>query len=320
MTTQTAHSGPNALGLLCGIGAAVFYTIANICLRQVVEVDPVWVSTIKALPTLVAALPLVALRALRNQSIFPDRSHVKWLVITGVCAQIFGNVTFQWSLSILGLAISVPMILGSMLIGGAIVGRVVLHEPVRHTTVVAIVFLLAGAVLLTRGAQSTVSSQYELTFALVLLAAAGNIAAGIAYAFLGTVMRRSMQAGIPLVSTLLVLSTVGTILLSSWSVCRLGVNLLAVTSQTQFQTMLWAGIFNAVAFFLLAKALQHIPVLMVQILNASQAAMAAAAGWMLFDERLSAYVQAGLGVTAFGLILAGVRPRRSKNDTKDRQL
>ena len=84
--------------------------------------------------------------------------------------------------------------------------------------------------------------------------------------------------------------------------------------------MLWAGIFNAVAFFLLAKALQHIPVLMVQILNASQAAMAAAAGWMLFDERLSAYVQAGLGVTAFGLILAGVRPRRSKNDTKDRQL
>lgn len=302
----------STLGLACGGGAAILYTVANICLRSLVEVDPVWVSTIKTMPTLIFVGPVVLARMAQGKSNWSSRSDVLWLITTGLCAQIFGNVTFQWSLSILGLAISVPMVLGTMLVGGAIVGKLLLNEPVRRRTVVAVVVLIAATIVLTHGAQSGASIAPDAPSWMVVLAVVGNVGAGIAFAFLGAMMRKSMQAGMPLASTLFIISLTGTVLLGSYSVGVLGLQHLAATQWSNLTTMFAAGAFNAMAFLMLAKSLQQIPVLYVQMLNATQAALAVAFGWLLFGEKLSVYIQIGFLLTVTGLIIAGTRSAKTK--------
>ena len=59
------------------------------------------------------------------------------------------------------------------------------------------------------------------------------------------------------------------------------------TLPRDFWTMMLAGFFNAVAFLALAKSLQLIPVVYVNALSSSQAAMAAVAGILIFAERSS---------------------------------
>jgi drug/metabolite transporter (DMT)-like permease len=75
--------------------------------------------------------------------------------------------------------------------------------------------------------------------------------------------------------------------------------------------MLAAGTFNAVAFFSLTRAMQLVPVSYVNIVNASQVAMAAAAGVVLFHEPTTAWLYAGLILTFVGLT-TNRRPRRGE--------
>ena len=69
--------------------------------------------------------------------------------------------------------------------------------------------------------------------------------------------------------------------------------------------MIGAGILNAVSFYCLATALQHLNVVYVHIINASQAAMAALAGVLIFAEPLTGYLIFGICLTAVGLLLPG---------------
>lgn len=298
--------------MLCGAFSSIFYTVTNICLRQVTHVDPVWVSAVKALPTLFIAVPLVFAMMLRGQRVFTTWRDVAWLVLTSLGVQIFGNVAFQWSLAILGLAISIPIVLGTMLVGGAIIGKIVLGEPVGKQKALAIVVLIVATCVLSYGAQAENAGSVLATAEVwqIPLALLGNITAGIAYTFLGTMMRRSMQAGMPLASTLFVLSSVGTMLLGSWTFYQVGWSGMVATSRGELWAMLLAGLFNALAFFAMAKSLQQVSVLYVQMLNASQTALAAAAGWLLFRETITPSIGLGLVLTAAGLIVAGFRPRR----------
>lgn len=317
MALKNSLNAATSVGVICGTLSALLYTASNICLRQVSHVDAVWVSAMKALPTLVIVVPIVFWLGVTGKPIFNNWRDVAWLIVTAFGVQIFGNVAFQWSLSILGLAISVPMVLGTMLVGGALIGNLVLGEPVGNQKSLAIGILIAAACVLGYSAQSEgagsdayAQAMDDLPAGRVVLALAGNVAAGIAYAFLGTMMRRSMRGGMPLVSTLFVLSSVGTTFLGSWALLRVEWSGMLATPMTDLLPMLWAGVFNALAFFAMAKALQQVPVLLVQMLNASQAAMAAAAGWLLFDERITTSVNVGLVLTAIGLIVAGFRRKK----------
>ena len=67
--------------------------------------------------------------------------------------------------------------------------------------------------------------------------------------------------------------------------------------------MILAGLANALAFFALAKSLQLIEVVHVNALNASQVAMAAVAGVVLFNESLTTPLVVGVLLTGFGLLL-----------------
>lgn len=309
-----------AFCVFCGILSAFLYAVTNICLRQVTHVDAVWVSTVKAMPTCVLVMPWVGWLFLSSQRVFSSAREIGLLIVTSLCVQLFGNVGFQWSLSVLGLVIAVPMVLGTMLVGGAIVGKVLLKEPVGQQKTLAIIILIIATFALTYSAQTagsadlaaTESSTGDPNAGMVLLAVLVNFASGIAYAFLGAMIRRAMQFGMPASSTLFVLSGVGTIFLSTWTLTRIGWSGMLATPSTDMIPMLIAGIFNALAFFAMAKSLQKISVLYVQMLSASQAAMAAAAGWLMFQEPVTTSAILGLVLTAVGLVVAGRRRKARK--------
>ena len=67
--------------------------------------------------------------------------------------------------------------------------------------------------------------------------------------------------------------------------------------------MLAAGICNAGAFLFLALALRWTGLIFVNALNASQAALAAIAGVLLFQEASSIALWVGVALTVLGLLL-----------------
>ena len=80
--------------------------------------------------------------------------------------------------------------------------------------------------------------------------------------------------------------------------------------------MAGAGIGNILAFVALTKALQLTTLLHVNLLNASQVAMAAVTGILLFDEAVTVPLVVGVLLTIVGLTL--MRPVGSKEPERDR--
>mgnify|MGYP006961788628 CR=1 FL=1 len=146
---------PHAVwGTLCGLFSAVGYTAANACLRAVSDCDPIWVSAMKAIPTLVMVGPWIAVQACRGRKILPE-PHVLWLLAIGaLIGQLIGNVVFQWSLGVIGLALAVPLTLvaGRLVLAAAIlwvvlaVVRQAMPRSRRLWATFAVMGLLNGAV------------------------------------------------------------------------------------------------------------------------------------------------------------------------------
>jgi len=81
---------PYVLGTFCGLFSAFVYTCANAFLRAVDTRDPVWVSAVKAVPTVVAMGPVVAMMAIRGQRMAPS---LRMLVGIGLGGLIGGRCT-----------------------------------------------------------------------------------------------------------------------------------------------------------------------------------------------------------------------------------
>ncbi|GIW97159.1 MAG: membrane protein [Pirellulaceae bacterium] len=294
-------------GVLCGAVSAVLYTATNVCLRRAAHLDPVWVSTVKAIPTILLVAPVLMARRRNRLRAGRSRRDVIEVMVLAVIVQVFGNVGFQWALSVLGLAISVPLVLGTMLVAGALIGKLMLGEPVTWQKWVAVVILIVATTAVSYGAHGIHQQGEEFDSRWVMLGIVAALASGVAYAMLGATMRRAMQRGMPLVTLLFIFSAVGVVLLGGWSLATIGPSGILQTTAFDWFVMFAAGTLNATAFFLLAKSLQTVPVLVVQMLNASQAALAALAGWLLFGEAISGWVAWGLVLTALGFVIAGVR-------------
>lgn len=313
MDKQTAVSAPAAppshavFGTLCGLFSAVGYTAANACLRAVSDCDPIWVSAMKAIPTLALVTPWVVVQVCRRQKVLPEL-HVLWLLAMGaLIGQLVGNVVFQWSLGVVGLALAVPLTLGTMILGGALMGRLLLHEPLTVRMLVAVLTLIVAIAVLSSGAsdahRSVAGSAATTRGAewLVALGVAGAMLSGLAYSILGVVIRYGVKGRASLSITLLTVSLLGALSLGAWSSWRIGWQGMWNTSPDDFAMMLAAGLFNAVAFLALTKALQLANLVYVNALNATQATMAALAGVLLFNEAPSRELAVGVGLTIAGL-------------------
>ena len=238
-------------------------------------------------------------------------------VLAGLCGQIFGNVCFQWSLGVVGIALTVPITLGSMILTGAVLGRCLLGDRVTPQMAFAS-FVLFGAICILSLGAGRANASIQLAGSSWWYVAGGVFAAclsGLAYSILGVVLRYASNRNTPLSSLLFTIGLVGVLVLGGISLARSDGLTLWNQSRPQLLPLFAAGLFNVVAFFALTKALQLSSVLFVNALNASQTAMAAIAGVTMFHEPLSVPMVSGVLLTAIGLLL--MRNRRSTRTTTD---
>jgi drug/metabolite transporter (DMT)-like permease len=295
-------------GSLCGVFAALFYTLANIALRQCVGTDPFLVSAVKAAPTVIFLGPLLIWMASTRRTIATSYVMAPRFVVASFFGQLIGNGAFQIALGVIGLAASVPITLGVLIIGSAVLGRILLGEPVNSRTISAMVILILAVIMLSLPGASEATDRSTMPMPLwagALCAAAS----GAAYAFFGVAMRQALTGGISPPATMFISGTVGTIALWSVTLMRLGIDSLTVVSWEQWAVMTAAGIFNFTAFAALSLSLKALPVVAVNLINASQVAMAAIAGIVLFAEPATVPLIIGIALTFFGLLVLASRRR-----------
>jgi len=296
------------VGSLFSAVSALGYTAANICLRDVaLECDPSWVSCIKAVPASIAAWLLIARRASQGLPAMPTARLLPILIVTGLFMQIGGNVGFQWSLGIIGLAMSVPMVFGTLLLSSAAASRIWLGEAITRRCAVAMLMLILAVAALSWGSKETTvlsDSAWKIgNSQLVALALGAAALAGVSYAACNIAIRRLAGNVIPLSATLMVFSTTGVVSLGLLSYWQIGWTGMLNTTAGQWSSMLQAGLYNAIAFFSLGLALQAISVARTNLINASQVAMSVVAGIIIFGEQLSNPVIWGVALTVAGLAI-----------------
>jgi DME family drug/metabolite transporter len=302
---------PFLIGTACGLASAFIYTAANSFLRSVSGCDPVWVSAVKAVPTVVLMTPWLATMATRGQRLAPGWPAALAIVAAGLFGQLVGNVSFQWGLSQVGVAMTVSLSLGGMIVSAAILGRVFLHEPVTPRAAVSLAVLLVAIAVLSLGAGAARASVAP-SVASPLQTAAGVAAgclAGFAYSVLNVVIRYAVLRGMPLPTTLLLVTGAGLISLGTLAWTRIGLVGMLATKPADLTLMLLGGVCNTLAFLALTKSLQLTSVVYVNALNATQAALAALAGVFIFQEAFSPWLVQGVALTILGLaILTRLRP------------
>jgi drug/metabolite transporter (DMT)-like permease len=274
-------------------------------LRSVHDLDPVWVSAVKAVPTVLTMGPILLLRAAQGWPVFPSWRATAGIVAGGLLGQLGGNIAFQWALGQTGIALTVPLSLGGMILGAAILGRVFLAEPLTPGVLVSLGFLLAAISVLSLGAEQARQSLGIVMRASSWQQLAGVAAAcwsGIAYAVLNVILRYCTTRGSSLPSTLFTVALVGMLSLGALSLARVGPEGIAATTGHQWGLMLGAGICNTIAFVSLTRSLQLTSVVYVNALNATQATLAALAGVVVFREALSPWLAMGVALTITGLV------------------
>lgn len=305
------HVDPSVVGTLLAYGSAVGYTAANICLRALTHCDPSWVSAVKAFLTFALVGPWLLLRALRSQTLAPSLKALGLLMLAGLVGQLGGNVLFQWSLGVVGIALCVPLTLGAMIITGALLGQRFLGEYVSRRMILAMAVLIVSILILGCGAaeanRSISGADVELVpWSRLLYVAAGVAAAcasGASYGLLGLAIRHAANGGMPVSTILASVTSVGVVALGALSYWKIGLDAMLNTPAQDLSIMLLAGVCNAIAFWSLTRALQLVSLVYTNALNASQAAMAAVAGIAFFHEAPTLAMAVGIALTIVGLLL-----------------
>lgn len=311
---------PVLFAMILGLTASLVYTASNSCLRAVADLDPLFVSCAKAIPLVAIYLPWWCVRVLRGRDRVPSARAFGVLVIAGVIGQLGGNVLFQWSLGVVGLALAVAVCLASMTVSAAVLGKLFLGESVSPRTRFALVVIVTAVGVLFLGARATPLPNGTEAAGEALhpwfWAAAGTgaaFASGIAYTVLGTLIRKGVTGEASVIGTLWVTGLTGVVVLGIGASLRVAPAEVASIEPTKWLWLLLAGLFNAVAFFALIRSLQLAPVVIVNAVNASQSASAAVAGVLLFAEPLTPFLFVGIGLTAVGFLMLrppGKTPKR----------
>src|SRR5439155_5766901 len=139
----------------------------------------------------------------------------------------------------IGVALTVPLSLGGMILGAAILGRVFLHEPVTPKAAVALVLLLAAICVLSLGADDAGKAVTRTSVPAWQLAAGVATAclSGVAYAILNVILRYCITRGAPLPTTLFTVSIVGLFSLGLISSLRIGPTDIVATTPAQLGLM-----------------------------------------------------------------------------------
>jgi drug/metabolite transporter (DMT)-like permease len=265
------------------------------------------------------AVLLILAQFVRGKAVFPPKREMAILLAVGAAVQLIGNMGFLWSMSKVGLAVTIPANSSTQLVICAIFGWLILGERVSFRSKWAIAILivalaLLGAGLATADARSTVEAGSS-SFSAILGVAVACIA-GTSFASLSIAMRRSMTLRIPQSTLLLFVAGVGVATMWPLSIYRVGIDGLLATTPTMWLWLLGAGVFNLIGFFGFAKGLELTSVVHASVLSASQVAMAAAIGMVCFGEPRDAWLILGVLMTVLGIVLID-RPPEAEAEVMD---
>lgn len=277
-------------------------------MRQLADhCDPMWVIFNKELVTVVPAGLWMLYRALRGRTVFPSRGALALLIGVGLAVQLGANLGLQWALGVVGLAIAIPAVFGVMLTASAVLGNVFLGERVSRRSAAAVGLLLVSLAMLGAAIYAAVEPEAsESTRIEPLLLALGigvPCAAGAIYAMLTIAIRRTIAGPTPMSTILFTTTVMAVVSLGPLCVYRLGMRQLLDTPPPQLAWMLAAGTLNLIAFLAITKGLELTTVVHVNVLNATQVALAAVAGMALFDEPLTAWLITGVALTIVGVVM-----------------
>jgi len=304
---------PVVAGTLCCVVSALGYSGANICMRQLAEKSDLlwsmWIVCNKELVTVAAAGPWLLWRAWRRLPILPSPRVVAMLAAVGLTAQLAGNLPFQWALAQVGLAVTVPSVFGVMLTATAVLGWMLLGERVTRRSALAIGLLLCSLVLLGMAAGAIGKSTSVSDPVVIALAVGAGCMAGGVYALLMIAVRHAGKTDTPVSTVVFTITSMGVLSMGLLSLKFLEIERMASTPLDQLAWMYAAGTLNLIAFLAITKGLQLTTVVHANVLNASQVAIAAVAGWFIFGERITAWLIGGVALTIVGVVMID-RPDR----------
>lgn len=306
-------------GVFFGIASAFAYTTSNVCLRELsTRCDPIWVSLMKAFPIFLLSGIAVISRAKRGKQTFRSFGWMLPVIAISIFMQLGGNVTFQWSLGQIGLAITIPLTFGVILLSGALLGPLYLEEELHSRSIFAMTVLIGAILILSiaahqnpPGPSSNLPDLPPFYLAMAILAAS---IAGFAYGSSNALLRHYVKQGYCLSTILCLMSGTGLLCLGTITLTQNGLAILMTTNFTDYLIMLVAGVFNAIAFFTLAKSLQLLPILQANLVGVSQVAMGSLAGVLLFCETLSWLLVTGILLTAVGVVMIKGIPHGQQAD------
>lgn len=278
-------------------------------------VDPAWAICIKEAVAVAVVGPWLLWRICRgNRFFFPLRA-LAVLVLAGLAVQLAGNLGILWAYGVIGLAIGLPLALGMSLTGSAVLGVVLFHESLPVRSIVAVVMVVGSVVLLSIGATGQgeapegTSAPFGMLVALLGIAAA--CVAGFTFASLSAAIRYAGKSTVPVAVTVIIVTGVGVVSLGAVSLVRLGPTGMLATDPYTLAWMVACGVFNLVAFALITKGLQLTTLVHANVLSASQVALGAMAGILLFREPYNPWLLGGIALTITGITLFG-HARRKK--------
>ena len=294
-------------GLICGLTAAIAYTLANMALRQSSRAGDfdwsIWVTAHKALPATILTWSLVTRNWWQNKTALPKPRAILSLIGAGLIMQCMGNLSFQYALSLIGLAMSVPIAFALILFSGAVFSRIFLGEPITLRSLLALLVLIIAVCLLSFGAgDASRSILKDATSQEILRGVVMAMMAGTAYGICGVFIRRHVK-DLPVSATLVWISTSGLVCMGIASVVRIPWEILAATTPRESAIMLLAGGFNAGAFYCIGQAFRYLSVNQVNMVNTTQIAMATVAGLAFFAEPFTVWLGIGVVLTIIGLYL-----------------
>jgi len=316
--------------LLLGLLAATSYSIANMALRGLSKTDggagwDMWVAGTKALPTFAVAVSLLLAKKFRGESAFPAWAILWPIVLTALFNQLGGNLGFQMSLRAIGLAISVPVCFASIICSGAVVGRMVLNDPVSVRTGISMGLMVASIVFLSAAAKPRTESlaaesglsQPKVSVAIksanashakpvplgVPAGIALSVISGLCYGVTGVFIRKAVRSHLSVDVTLFLFSAAGFLVLCPLSLCILPVKTIFNSTPLEWITIAVAGTFNALGFFAITHAMRYLTISRANVINASQNALCAIGAVFVFGESLALAGLIGIGLTIAGLLV-----------------
>jgi len=314
-TTQRlapARLDPALAGLGCCVFSAIAYTIVNALLRDLsVRCDQVWILAIKETMTVLVLGPWLLWQSRQGRTVLPGRRAIVALAAAGLGTQLVGNLSALWAISRIGLSIAVPLMSGVNLLAGAALSWVFLGERVSRLSAVAIGLLLAAVVLVSQGAPAANRSIAATAEAIandpsgVALGILAALAAGVTYAVLSVVIRRNVTQATRPTAVVFLVTLMGTVSVGPLGLLLGGPEALAAMTPTDVAMTMTAGAINLVAFVAVTKGLQLTAVARVNVVMASQVAMGALVGMVVFREPASSWLAVGVSLTIAGMILIG---------------